>query len=71
VHCRAGIGRTGLIIGCYLAEQEASGKAALKTLNQLWRQSARSASWAQVPQTAEQADYIRHWPKLGKLPPAA
>jgi len=67
VHCRAGIGRTGLIIGCYLAEQEANGRTALKVLNRLWRQSGRAATWPQIPQTAEQADYIRHWPKLGKL----
>ncbi len=71
VHCRAGIGRTGLIIGCFLAEQESNGKTALKTLNRLWRQSERAVSWPQVPQTAEQADYIRHWPKLGKLPPGS
>jgi hypothetical protein len=71
VHCRAGIGRTGLIIGCLLAEDEGNGKTALKSLNRLWRQSERAASWPQVPQTAEQTDYIRHWPKLGKLPRGA
>jgi hypothetical protein len=62
VHCRAGIGRTGLIIGCFLAEEEPSGKSAVKRLNRLWKQSARSAQWPKVPQTAEQANYIRHWP---------
>ena len=67
VHCRAGIGRTGLIVGCFLADQEPIGESALETLNRLWRQSDRSKSWPTVPQTAEQADYIRHWPKLGKL----
>jgi hypothetical protein len=67
VHCRAGIGRTGLIIGCFLADQQPNGAAAVKLLNRLWRQSERAHSWPTVPQTAEQADYIRHWPKLGKL----
>lgn len=68
VHCRAGIGRTGLIVGCFLAEQEGSGRAGIKQLNRLWKQSARSDLWPTVPQTAEQADYIRHWPKMvGKL----
>ena len=67
VHCRAGIGRTGLVVGCFLANQSPTGAAAIETLNRLWRQSERAKSWPNVPQTPEQADYIRHWPKLGKL----
>lgn len=66
VHCRAGIGRTGLVIGCFLADEESDGKTALKILNRLWRQSERAAAWPTVPQTPEQADYIRRWPKFGK-----
>ena len=61
VHCRAGIGRTGLVVGCYLAEQGLEGAAALKRLNRLWRQSERSKSWPKVPQTREQADFILKW----------
>ncbi len=67
VHCRAGIGRTGLVVGCFLANQSPTGAAAIETLNRLWHQSERAKSWPNVPQTPEQADYIRHWPKLGKL----
>jgi len=66
VHCRAGIGRTGLVIGCFLADEQSNGKAALKILNRLWRQSERAKIWPKVPQTPEQADYIRRWPKFGK-----
>jgi hypothetical protein len=66
VHCRAGIGRTGLIIGCFLADEESNGKTALKILNRLWRQSERAATWPKVPQTAEQADYIRRWSTFGQ-----
>lgn len=61
VHCRKGIGRTGLVVGCYLAEQGLDGKAALEQLNLLWRQSARAKSWPKVPQTPEQAQYILAW----------
>jgi len=71
VHCRAGIGRTGIVIGCHLAEGGLDGDAALKQLNRLWRQSARSKDWPRVPQTQEQADYIRSWhrdPKPGDTP---
>ncbi len=64
VHCRAGIGRTGLVIGCFLAEEERDGGAGLERLNLLWRQCERADDWPRVPQTEEQADYIRRWPKL-------
>jgi hypothetical protein len=66
IHCRAGIGRTGTVAGCYLAETGLDGKAALKQLNLLWRQSARAKSWPKVPQTQTQADYIVNWPKHRK-----
>jgi hypothetical protein len=64
LHCRAGIGRTGLAVGCFLANRSGDGKAAIKELNKLWTQSERSHSWPKIPQTNEQADYIRRWPKL-------
>ena len=43
VHCRAGIGRTGITIGCYLREQGQAPEAALSELNRLWQQNARAA----------------------------
>jgi hypothetical protein len=66
VHCRAGIGRTNLIVGCYLADQGGDGKAALEHLNSLWRRSARAAIWPKVPETSEQADYVQRWPNLAR-----
>src|SRR5256714_425662 len=61
LHCRAGIGRTGTVVGCLLAENGLSGQAALEELNRLWRQSARAQLWAQVPETPEQTEYVRRW----------
>ena len=67
LHCRAGIGRTGLVVGCLLAEESGDGKKALAKLNDLWPQSARAAHWPRIPQTREQADYVRQWPRLRSL----
>ncbi|MGB8694052.1 MAG: ADP-ribosylglycohydrolase family protein [Steroidobacteraceae bacterium] len=62
LHCRAGIGRTGLTAGCFLVEQGHDGEAALRELNLLWtQQCARAASWPTVPQTPQQAEYVRGW----------
>jgi ADP-ribosyl-[dinitrogen reductase] hydrolase len=62
VHCRAGIGRTGLVTGCFLVEQGREGEQALSELNLLWTaQCARAATWPTIPQTLEQASYICEW----------
>ncbi len=65
VHCRAGIGRTGTVMGCYLAQKAAqrglSGDAALDQLNELWRANDRAQLWPQTPETDEQAEFVRAW----------
>jgi ADP-ribosylglycohydrolase len=61
LHCRAGIGRTGMVAGCLLAERGLPGEEALAELNRLWRQSARSTQWPRVPETSEQTDYVARW----------
>src|SRR5581483_1459827 len=61
VHCRAGIGRTGTVVGCLLAERGFQGEAALEELNRLWRESPRSQSWRYIPETLDQADYVCQW----------
>ncbi len=61
VHCRAGIGRTGTVIGCLLAERGRSGDEALHELNQLWQACARAKTWPFVPETAAQVEYVRNW----------
>ena len=66
VHCRAGIGRTGIVIGCYLADEGLGGKTALMQLNRLWQQSERSKTWPRVPQTDAQAEYISRWSEMRK-----
>ena len=61
LHCRAGIGRTNLVAGCWLARGGLGGEAALARLNELWHASSRSKSWPTVPETAAQCAYVRDW----------
>ena len=56
-----GIGRTGTVLGCYLAEQGLTGAAALETLNQAWQQSGRARRWPSIPETPEQRDFVASW----------
>jgi ADP-ribosylglycohydrolase len=71
VHCRAGIGRTGIAVGCYLREQGDTPQGALAELNRLWQQNARSARWPRVPETPEQEQYVLDWePRQQPAPPA-
>jgi len=59
LHCRAGIGRSATVVGCWLASR---GEAdPLGRLQELWRQSSRSQGWSVVPETESQADFVRRW----------
>ncbi len=57
VHCWGGVGRTGTVIGCYLADHGLAGDAALGRLAEL-RRSTRKAH-RDAPETEEQRDVIR------------
>ncbi|MBM2853694.1 MAG: 2 protein [Steroidobacteraceae bacterium] len=61
LHCRAGIGRTNLVTGCWLARGGLTGEEALLRLNKLWRESERSQTWPSVPETLAQCEYVRNW----------
>jgi ADP-ribosylglycohydrolase len=72
LHCRAGIGRTNVVAGCWIANRGAGGEAALERLNRLWRGSARALSWLTVPETEAQAQFVRGWlPARAARPPVA
>ncbi len=61
LHCRAGIGRTGTVAGCWLVERGCSPPQALALLQHKWQANASSAWAARVPETAAQRDFVLRW----------
>ncbi len=65
VHCWAGIGRTGTVIGCWLKE---SGMDSLAALDEVQRRyftgMEKSAIHPRSPQTPVQVRYVRNWPDV-------
>ena len=60
LHCWGGVGRTGTIVGCWLARHGHPGPVALERLAELWAECPKSA-WTRSPETKEQRRYVRDW----------
>jgi ADP-ribosylglycohydrolase/protein-tyrosine phosphatase len=62
LHCRAGIGRSAMAAGCWLAERSGDGEQALRELAACWPQATQSQHWPRVPETDEQVRFVLEWP---------
>ncbi len=61
VHCYAGIGRTGTVVGCYLVRDGISGQAALEEIAHLRR--GIPSGWTTSPETRAQRRMVQDWPE--------
>lgn len=60
VHCWGGRGRTGLVVGCFLARHGmATGESALKMIRYLRRTDAKADT--EAPETLAQKEFVRNW----------
>lgn len=60
VHCYAGIGRTGAVVGCHLVQHGMGGEQALTEIARL--RQGTTHDWVTSPETAAQRQMVRDWP---------
>lgn len=63
VHCRGGIGRTGLVIGCWLVEAGIArdGEEALRIIEREWRTVEKCKRFPHSPETGPQFEFVRNF----------
>ncbi|MCE7989873.1 MAG: hypothetical protein DYG89_52670 [Caldilinea sp. CFX5] len=65
IHCWGGIGRTGTVVGCYLARHcdkpTGRGDAALAQLAELWQTVEKRDRHPRSPETSAQVHMVRVW----------
>ncbi|KZP22096.1 hypothetical protein FIBSPDRAFT_859984 [Athelia psychrophila] len=63
VHCRGGIGRTGMVVGCWLVEcgVACDGKEALECIAREWRGVAKCGRYPCSPETGAQFEFVKNW----------
>jgi hypothetical protein len=61
VHCWAGIGRTGTVVGCYLVRHGLTGEQALARLAALRTGLSDARPWQRSPESDEQWQMVLEW----------
>ncbi len=61
VHCYGGIGRTGMVVGCYLVRKGIPPRKALQQIAELRR--GTPDHWRRSPETEEQVEFVLSWRK--------
>jgi atypical dual specificity phosphatase len=63
VHCRGGIGRTGLVVGCWLVSRGTAkdGEEALAIIAKEWCTVEKHVRYPLSPETGPQFEFVRSW----------
>jgi protein-tyrosine phosphatase len=61
VHCWGGVGRTGMVVGCYLVRHGNSNEQALAQVNKLYKTRPKNPYLVRSPETDEQIEFILNW----------
>jgi hypothetical protein len=63
LHCWSGLGRTGLVAGCWLVRHGLNGGEALKRIEELRSHDEELCQWSS-PSTYQQCEMVRWWNSL-------
>src|SRR5215469_5994566 len=63
VHCWGGVGRTGLVVACWLQEHGRTPGAALEELNAKWKTVEKIFRKPESPETPTRVDWVKTWPQ--------
>nr|BAL53513.1 dual specificity protein phosphatase [uncultured Chloroflexota bacterium] len=58
LHCLGGIGRTGMVVGCYLVRRGLSGAEALQELQRRWQSVPKSRFHPDSPESEAQRQFV-------------
>ena len=61
VHCWGGVGRTGIVVGCWLVRHGRTGDVALYQIAEWWQGVEKVYRRPISPETSEQYKYVRDW----------
>ena len=61
VHCWGGVGRTGVVVGCYLVRHGHKNEQALNLVTQLYKTRPYNSHFPMSPETKEQIQFVLNW----------
>jgi hypothetical protein len=66
VHCRGGIGRTGMVVGCWLVESgiSATGEEALRAIAKEWQTVEKCRKFPHSPETGPQFEFVKNFKRV-------
>ncbi len=61
VHCWGGVGRTGMVVGCYLVRHGFTNEQAAAEVDRLFKTRPNNLYFPRSPESDEQVEFILNW----------
>jgi protein-tyrosine phosphatase len=61
VHCWGGVGRTGIVVACYLVRHGSTNEQAISQVNRLYKTRPNNPYYPHSPESNEQIEFVSNW----------